>query len=173
MARTKNRLVLYLNTQRMTFSFDTGLSTLNANSLLANEFVVRPTRELDTDESLWIQFHKEGQPEQEPLIMTKRRIQPTVEEVETANFFVTEIDKSDSGWEYYIDIPPAVMMVAGEWQFALAIRVVDDLEDMSNYVQVDTTSSENATFIVKNSIIKPNGSIAKSADIALLWKERG
>lgn len=169
MARTKNRLVLNLDTQRMTFAFASGLSTVNANSLLANEFVVRPTPELDVDESLWVQFYKAGQPEQEPLLMVKRRIQPTVEEIETETQFITVVEQVNTGWEYYVDIPPAVILVAGEWEFALAIRVVEDLADISNFIQVATTSSDGATFTVKNSIINTNNTVAKSADVAAMW----
>lgn len=171
MDRSKNRLILYLNTQTMGFYFGTGLTTINANSLLANEFVVRPTTELDVDETLWIKFQKDGQPEQELVLMQKRRIEPTVEEIETETHYLTEIEKDDVGWEYYVDIPQAVMMVAGEWQFALAIRVVADLDNIDDFVLVNTTGGDNAVFVVKNNIINLDGGIAKTFDVAKIWVE--
>src|SRR5699024_1474885 len=178
-----NRLTVLLNVDDMTFEYEGGITEVYKNSYLVNEFVVRPSRALQPTESLWVTFttsktNPDSGTVSKPTLLerrattdnsTKQVITPADDGSTAATSQIVQTDVS--GYEYYIQMPPAVLAINGTWYFSLEVREIPDSNAPTEYSQIAT--SEIGSFTVNDSLANanPDGSTPTDLDIAALYAQ--
>lgn len=139
MAIQSNRLTVLLDADTMELAYFKGISQINLNSYLHNEFVVRPNKNLLATETFWATFKNAGTTVT-PILMTQRPVNE-VEDISstTPNTPPSADTPPLSPYEYYIPLPAAVMEVPGSWNFSLAVRVYDEAGS-EEFKEIATTS---------------------------------
>lgn len=163
---TSSKLVLLLDPSKRTITFSEGITQVNAHSNLTNEIVVRPVEgdspcNLLVGQSLWIRLEYKATPtlRVEDCMLTKRLVTKpvTTTEIITDNSATglsskeTTTQQPTQQYEYYMQLPQAVLQNAGEWLFALSIRVASD--DDRQVV----ASTGNYSLFVYDSLVGSNG----------------
>ena len=178
-----NRLTVLLNVDDMTFEYEGGITEVYKNSYLVNEFVVRPSRALQPTESLWVTFttsktNPDSGTVSKPTLLerrattdnsTKQVITPADDGSTAATSQIVQTDVS--GYEYYIQMPSAVLAINGTWYFSLEVREIPDSNAPTEYSQIAT--SEIGSFTVNDSLANanPDGSTPTDLDIAALYAQ--
>ena len=171
------------NVDDMTFEYEGGITEVYKNSYLVNEFVVRPSRALQPTESLWVTFttsatNPDGGTVSKPTLLerrattdnsTKQVITPADDGSTAATSQIVQTDVS--GYEYYIQMPSAVLAINGTWYFSLEVREIPDSNAPTEYSQIAT--SEIGSFTVNDSLANanPDGSTPTDLDIAALYAQ--
>lgn len=174
-----NKLTVTLDVSTMDVTFNSGLTTVNANSYLTNEFVVQPTENLLPAETLVVIFQSTGGTvTTQELTLEMREVTPLTETQDVLNIVVGEDftpivqDTTDTSTtptqEYFVQIPQAIMENPGVWSFSLAIRAINDTST-GQFTQIDTSAVYN--FTVLNSLIGAGagGTTPNTVDIANLY----
>lgn len=164
---TSNQLTVTLDVSTMGVTFNSGLTTVNANSYLTNQFVVQPTANLLVNQTMWVVFQSTGETvTTQELMLAMREVTPLTETQDVENGTVTPTTATQ---EYYTQIPQAIMQNPGIWSFSLAIREQDDTST-DEFTQIDTSTVYN--FTVLNSLIGAGagGTTPNTVDIANLYK---
>lgn len=170
--KQSNRLVATLN-EEMEIGYQSGINTIYLNSHLYNDFVVRPTFLLEPSETLWVTFKNDVSSPTvsiEPSLLAERKTTVTNSTKQVADNNVSQIEQTaDSGYEYCMDLPDAVLANAGEWYFSLEIREIPDSAKPTEYSVIST--SDFASFTVNNSLagVIPGGA-PTDLDIAALYR---
>ena len=164
---TSNQLTVTLDVSTMGVTFNSGLSTVNANSYLTNQFVVQPTENLFVNQTMWVVFQSTGETvTTQELMLAMREVTSLTETQDVQGGTVTPTTATQ---EYYTQIPQAIMQNPGIWSFSLAIREQDDTSS-DTFTQVDTSTVYN--FTVLNSLIGAGagGTTPNTVDIANLYE---
>ena len=164
---TSNQLTVTLDVSTMGVTFNSGLTTVNANSYLTNQFVVQPTANLLVNQTMWVVFQSTGGTvTTQELMLAMRTVTPLTETQDVENGTVTPTTATQ---EYYTQIPQAIMQNPGIWSFSLAIREQDDTSS-DTFTQIDTSTVYN--FTVLSSLIGAGagGTTPNTFDIANLYE---
>lgn len=169
-----NRIVVILNAD-MDISYGENISKVYLNSYLTKEFVVRPTFVLGPAQSLWVTFANNetlsaATLKTEPTLLAYRPTQTDegTREVTNDAASVTQIEQiPETGAEYFLQIPQAVLDVASTWYFSLEVREIPDTNNPQAYTAIST--SDVGSFIVNNSLARSDGSAPTNLDILSLY----
>lgn len=167
-----SRLVVTLN-NKMETGFESGINEIYKNSHLINDFVVRPSFLLAPTETLWGTFQNA---EENPTVQLKSSMLARKTTVANSTKQVVNNNESqivqttETGYEYYLQLPDDVLINAGPWYFSLEIREIPDSATPEQYESIST--SDFNTFTVHNSLAGANadGSTPTDLDIAGLYK---
>ncbi|MCM1289632.1 MAG: collagen-like protein [Corallococcus sp.] len=167
-----NRLTVVLN-KKMQIDFLRGINQVYKNSYLVNDFVVRPTFSLAPTESMWVTFQNA---EENPTVTLKaamlaeRKITVENSTEQVVDNDVSQILQTpDTGYEYWLTLPSAVLANEGQWYFSLEIREVPYEDDPDNFTAVSTSEVEE--FTVFNSLAKAGAgkNTPTDLDVAALY----
>lgn len=151
--KQSNRLVVTLD-EDMQISFESGIQTVYLNSHLYNEFVVRPSFLLGATETLWVTFQNaltNPTVSVDATLLAERKTTFANSTKQVVDNNVTQIEHTtDTGYEYYMQLPDAVMSNVGEWYFSFEIRDIPDTADPTSFTVVSTSMWQ--TFTVNNSL---------------------
>lgn len=170
--KQSNRLVVTVN-ENMEISYESGIQTVYLNSYLYNDFVCRPDFLLAPSQTMWITFKNAvSNPsiQLEPILLAERKTTVTNSTKQVVENSVSNIEQTDeSGYEYYLQLPDAVMKNAGQWYFSLQIRELNDSSNPTSYAVIST--SDVADFVVNNSLAGVAGGTPTDLDIASLYNQ--
>lgn len=135
-----NRLVMHLDNGGKS-SWKKGINKVYMYSNLVNEFIVRlvddATAEnvkpvnLAPDEFVFASFEKSGATPLRNISLVKREITRANSIAEYSDDFATTEFDDGVGYEYYIQLPTAVLAVDGEWTVSVAVKQVDSESEVS------------------------------------------
>lgn len=166
-----NRLTVTLD-ENMAIGYESGIQTVYLNSYLTKEFVVRPSFLLAPGESLWVTFSQTGATPQEAFMLTPRQSTKanSTRQVAQNDSSGEQITQDDTAvYEYYAELPQAVLDTVGQWKFSLDVRQVYDTENPSDYAVMASTS-DVGSFVVNNSLSDVTGGPPNDKTIASLYE---
>ena len=165
-----NRLVVTLNSE-MQIGFERGINQVYLNSYLVNDFVVRPSFLLGPTQSLWVTFQNaQTNPTVQlaPALLAERKTTVVNSTKQVVDNDVAQIEQtSDTGYEYYMVLPSAVLANSGPWYFSLEIREIPDSANPTVYSAISTSDIES--FTVNNSLAGVTGGAPTELDIVALY----
>lgn len=164
-----SRLVVTL-TDKMETGFESGINQIYKNSHLINDFVVRPSFLLAPTETLWVTFQNA---EANPTVQLKSSLMARQTTVANSTEQIVDNNQSqikqttETGYEYYLQLPDDILDNAGPWYFSLEIREIPDSANPTQYESIST--SDFNSFTVYNSLAGVPGGTPTDLDIAGLY----
>lgn len=164
-----NRLVVTLD-ENMQIGFERGVNQVYKNSYMVNDFVVRPSFLLEPTQSLWVTFQNSKSKPTVALkaaLLAERKTTVVNSTEQVVDNDVSRITQTtDTGYEYYMQLPDAVLINPGEWYFSLEIREIPNSANPEQYTQIE--AGDIAAFTVSDSLAGANEDGSTPTDLDVL-----